>query len=213
MRTPGLAAITMAFAIAACSDVAEPTAMISDPSTPEAVAHKSFSESQRSSGHRLGDQKDKCDANDHDRRWGRRGYHSRFRQWGSRHDRRSWHFRGHDSDDCETPAPATGTISGTVMNDGEPAAGYAVFLLNADGSVAANALTDATGAYSLVGAAGDYLVCEENPFTEAHGFLGQTRPQTGGACPGAAYAPLGFSLTLAGGATLTGNNFSNMRLD
>lgn len=214
MRTPGLAAITLILAIAACSDVAAPTAMITDPTAPEASAHKSFSDSRRDSGRRLGDTKDKCADNDHDRRWGKRSHHVRFRQWGSRHGRRSWHFRGHDSDDCEA-APATGSISGSVSNDGEAAgAGWAVFLLKADGSVADNTVTDATGAYSFASAAaGTYLVCEENPFTEAHGFLGETRPATGGACPGAAYAPRGFDLTLTGGAALTGNNFSNMMLN
>jgi len=213
MRTPGLAAITMVLAIAACSnDVAAPTAMIPDLSSPEAVAHKSFSDAKRHGGGRFGDKRDKCDDNDHDRRWGKRGHHRRFHQWGRRRDRRHWHFRGHE-DNCET-TPATGTISGAVLNEGQPAAGYAVFLLKADGSVAANTLTDAAGAYSLVGAAGDYLVCEENPFTEAHGYLGETRPAApAAACPGSAYAPRGYSLTLAGGATLSGNNFSNMRLD
>jgi hypothetical protein len=210
MRTPGLAAITMAFAIAACSDVSAPTATINDPSSVEGLAHRGAYE--RDFGH-----KQECPDTTQDRRWGRRHHDLRFRHFGWSHSARHFHFR-HNDDACQPPEPppaATGAISGTVLNEGEAAVGFGVFLLNADGSVAANTLTDATGAYAFNGvAAAAYLVCEENPFTEAHGFLGEARPATGGACPaGTAYAPRGFSLTLAGGGNLTGNNFSNMQLN
>jgi len=213
MRTPGLAAITMAFAIAACSDVAQPVAM--DFGTPS--LHFSGRHSPWDT-RKLGEKKDQCDDNDrNDHRWGKHHRYVRFRHWGWRgHNRRHWTFRGHDSSaDCGGGAPKTGSISGAVANEGAPAIGYPVFLLNADGStVVANTTTDATGAYAFAEVApGAYLVCEDNPFTEAHGFLGETRPQTGAACAQPAYAPRGFALTLAAEAALTGNNFSNMRLD
>ncbi len=208
MRTPGLAAITMVLAIAACSDVAAPTASTFETSSLEAVAHRNSYNDRK-----FGDKHDECTDNDRGHHWGRGRHSLRFRHWGWSHGRRhSYHFRGHDNT-CEPqpPEPGTGSISGAVMNEGEPAVGYSVFLLNADGSVAATVLTDAAGAYTFAeAAAGTWLVCEENPFTEENGFLGETRPQTGAACPGAAYAPIGFSLQLAGGAALTGNNFSNM---
>lgn len=215
MRTPGLAAITMVLAIAACSDVAAPTASTFETSSLEAVAHKNSYQNDR----KLGDKHDECrDDDDHGHRWGRHRHSLRFRHWGWSHSRRhSYHFRGHDDNNCEPEQPpetATGSISGTVMNEGAAAVGYSVFLLNADGSVAATVLTDAAGAYTFAAAAvGTWLVCEENPFTEENGFLGETRPSTGTACPGAAYGPRGFTLALTADAALTGNNFSNMRLD
>lgn len=215
MRTPGLAAITLVLAIAACSDVAAPTASTFETSSLEAAAHKSSYQQDK-----FGAKHDECSDADQDRRWGKRRHHLRFRHWGWSHNRRhSYHFRGHDDNTCEPeppeqPGPATGSISGTVLNDGEAAVGYSVFLLKADGSVAATVVTDGAGAYTFAeAAAGTWLVCEENPFTEENGFLGETRPQTGPACSGAAYAPRGFSLVLAGGAALTGNNFSNMQLN
>lgn len=217
MRTPGLAAIIMAFAIAACSDTAAPIAAgpAAGPDAPsvQALAHYSPWDFLRNGGHNLGET-EKCDTNDH--RWGKRG-HS-FRRWGWHgFDRHRWGSFGHvkHDQDCEAGGATTGTISGTVANDGALAAGYSVFLLSADGlTVVATTSTDANGAYSFPeAAAGTYLVCEDNPFTEPHSFLGETTPQTGAACPAGLYAPIGYALTLAAGATLTGNNFSNMRLD
>jgi hypothetical protein len=209
MRTPGLAAILMVFAIAACSDVAAPIA--AGPDSPSLQKNPWMKE--KKGGQTLSDNKQKCDA--HDRHWGRGRPHGHW-GWHDR-NRRSWSFRGHDgagqsTGDCG--AATTATISGTVTNDGVGAASYPVSLLKGDGSaVVASTTTDATGAYAFANvAAGAYLVCEDNPFTEAHTFLGETRPATGTACPSSAYAPRGFSLTAAG-AALSGNNFSNMRLD
>jgi hypothetical protein len=212
MRTPGLAAITMAFAIAACSEPAAPIAAGPDASAPQAAANRSPWGFLSNSGHKVADNKGKCDVKDR-RLFIRRGWR--------RFDRHHWGaFGRHDNDqDCSTggdstPA-ATAQISGTVMNESVAAAGYPVFLLKGDGSaVVSTTTTDVTGAYSFAAvAAGAYLVCEDNPFTEARGYLGETRPQTGGTCPGGAYASVGFSLTVAAGATLTGNNFNNMGLD
>ena len=107
---------------------------------------------------------------------------------------------------------ATATIGGAVTNDGEAASGFPVFLLNAGGTtVLASTVTasDGTGSYSFAGLEpGTYLVCETDPFVELYGFLGQTRPATGPACP-AGYGPVGFSITVVGGATAGGNDFSN----
>lgn len=221
MRTPGLAVITLAFAIAACSDAAAPIAAgpAAAPDTPslQAAANRSPWGFLSNSGHEVVDNKQNCDV--HDRHWGRRGRF--FSPWGwRRFDHSRWGaFAHHDGDkDCGAGGDTTtapGTISGTVMNESVGAAGYSVFLLKGDGSaVVATATTDATGAYSFAAVqVGAYLVCEDNPFTEAHTFLGETRPQTGAACPQGLYGPIGFSLTVAAGASLTGNNFSNMRLD
>jgi hypothetical protein len=207
MRTPGSAAITMVLAIAACSDVAAPPASTFETSSLEASY-------QWDRDLKFGAKHDECRDDDHGHAWGRHRHSLRFRHWGWRLARGQAHFRGHDDDCPPEPGPATGSISGTVLNEGAAAVGYSVFLLNADGSVAATVATDAAGAYTFgAAAAGTYLVCEENPFTEENGFLGETRPATGEACPGEAYAPRGFSLVLAAGAALTENNFSNMRLD
>lgn len=202
MRTRYLAAVTLVFAIAACSDAASPSAMNQDALLNQA--------------HSLGDNHqtdDNCNEGwqVHGRgrhHLGRRGY-----------DRLHWGTRqvhgdngANDTEECGG-GTATATISGTVTSDGTGAASYPVYLLSADGAtVVATTNTDATGAYSFAGVqAGTVLVCEDNPFTEARGFLAETRPNTGAVCT-PAYGPLGFSLTAAG-AALTGNNFINMRLD
>ena len=206
MRTRSLAAITLVFAIAACSDVASPDAM-----NPGATSQQ---ETLSQSDHQQA-----CDANDH--HWGKHA--RRFRRWGrspaassalSSQRRHRWGRRQDDNDQECGGGAAPATVSGTVTNNGTGAVSYAVHLLSADGlTVVATANTDATGAYSFAAVvAGTYLVCESNPYTEAHGWLGETRPNTGAACP-AAYGPLGFSLTVAAGATLTGNSFNNMSLD
>jgi len=140
-----------------------------------------------------------------------------------RHDKhkgKKHHGDDDDRDECGGNGggggPTTGTVSGTVMNNGAAVNAFPVFLLSANGaSVVSNAATDATGAYSFAAVApGSYLVCEADPFTPAWGMLTETRPNTGPACPsGQGYAPLGFSVTVAAGATVTGNDFTNFGVE
>lgn len=101
------------------------------------------------------------------------------------------------------------------MGDGAGLNSFPVFLLDAGGTtVVANTTTttDGTGSYSFTVKPGTYLVCEDNPFVAAHGFLGETQPSGGAPCP-SAYGPRGFALTVAGGATAAGNNFTNFTLE
>jgi len=122
------------------------------------------------------------------------------------------------SDSTPTPPDTTpttpGSVAGTVKNNGAAVTGFPVFLLSTDGAnVIANTSTDGTGSFNFAGVTpGSYLLCETDPFTEEWGMLGETRPQTGPACP-EAYAPVGFTVTVTSGTASTGFAFSNMQLD
>ncbi len=230
MRILSLAAVTTFVVIAACSDVASPLAAGSDAGSLTAAggaAHflggKKKIDVRSKHGHHDEGDRAECgdDDRDHHDYWGKRRHGRHEHHWGKRghsvFSRGKHGFSGHmlgghheDGEDCGGGTETTGTISGAVMNDGAAASGFPVFLLNEAGTaVLANTTTATDGSYSFAGvAAGNYLVCETDPFVAIYGFLGQTRPETGPACP-VGYAPIGFLITLDGGATVGGNDFSN----
>jgi len=242
MPARGLAAVAIVFAIAACSDPASPIATMSDDPSLVAgggAAHflggkkKIDVRGKHGHGHdRDRDDHDKpeCDDDgdrDHHDRWGKRDHHRHHSKWHKRHDAREGK-RGHPSFQMQSYGgndehdegcsgggeEIPGTISGSVTNDGAPANGFPVFLLTPTGTaVVANTTTTANGTYSFTEVApGDYLVCETDPFVEAWGYLGESTPGSGPSCP-AGYAPFGYGLTLASGATADGNVFINFHLE
>ncbi|HUL99482.1 MAG TPA: hypothetical protein VLU24_08720, partial [Mycobacterium sp.] len=155
----------------------------------------------------------------------RGSYHRWDRHDSGHHDKFMFHFKGQDNrhddddDDCDGGGgePTTGSIAGTVRNNGLGANGYPLFLLSTDGATVVATTTtaaDGTGNYTFAEVnAGTYLLCEADPFTDQWGMLSQTRPNTGPACPGTTYAPIGFAITLAGGDAQTGNDFANFGLE
>jgi hypothetical protein len=239
MRARGWGILAVVVAIAACSDVSSPTEVATVPvAGPEAhfLGGHSFDDhyGAKKSGHdRDGD--DACRDDDgakHLKSFHKSGKGGRYaRHWSRRwHDfRRHWKKHGHqdgdrDEGDCDSGGgggdgggdgggTGPGTVQGLVQNNGLAADAYPVYLLSADGAtVVATVTTDATGAFSFTGVApGAYLVCEANPFVLEYGFLAQTTPSGGPACP-AAYGPAGYMVTVTAGGTSVGSTFLNFGL-
>lgn len=184
MRARSLAAVTIILAIVGARDLSS-----------QARSSDAWSlTSNDRSNH--GDQSGKCDR-DHDRD-----------AWGRGHDRDQDRDRHGDADDCKAAAAAgTGVISGTVTGDLGPVSGWKVYLLPTGGA-AVSAVTGADGSYSFTALkAGAYLVCEGDPTPDAEELPANGSSSNSVPCSG--YAPFGYSLTLANGSTLTGNNFLN----
>ncbi len=110
-----------------------------------------------------------------------------------------------------TPPPAvTGSISGMkfgdanangVQDNGE--AGLSGWTITLSGPASASAVTNAGGNYSFASLAdGTYTVCE----TMQSGWS-QTFPASGAACTGG----FGYSVTISGGNTVSGENFGNVQ--
>jgi len=236
MRTRVWVLLAAAFAVGACNDAPAPTALNSTSDDPAVApeAHfsggPSFSEPKKTSGHDDHDRGKKLDpCQDHtggSHRWfsphliklGRYYYyydrHHRLARWIGALPKP--HKGDASCGDSGSGGDQTGSVAGTVMNNGTGANGFPVFLLSTDGAtVVANGSTgsDGTGTFSLAGVkAGSYLLCETNPFTDQWGMLGETQPNSGPSCP-AAYAPFGFSVTVTAGGKADGNAFTNFGLD
>jgi hypothetical protein len=233
MRARGLAILAIVLAIAACSDVSSPTDVATVPAAgPEAhfLGGQSFNDRGKLGGHddhswggKRGHDRDHDECDDSDRQGdafhhgvkrGRYAHHWSLRRYDfHRHGKKHGHHDGdRDDSDCGGET-GPGTIQGLVQNDGAAASGYPVYLLSADGAtVVATTTTDGTGAFTFAAVPpGTYLVCEADPFVAAYGFLAESTPSTGSACP-AGYAPLGYSITVNAGGTSAGNTFLNFGL-
>jgi hypothetical protein len=221
--------LAAAFAVGACNDAPAPTALNSTSDDPAVGPEAHFSggpafSAPKSEPVKAG-KSDQCD-DDRDRQHRHPHLPHLFRRgrdyyfWDRHHHLVKWDPRHPaDSDDCAPSSGGSdpsGSVAGTVMNNGAGANGFPVFLLSTDGAtVVASGATgsDGTGTFSVAGVkAGTYLLCETNPFTDQWGMLGETRPNSGPSCP-AAYAPIGFSVTVTAGATADGNAFTNFGLD
>jgi hypothetical protein len=120
-----------------------------------------------------------------------------------------WRHGQHDDDDCGTPPPVLGGISGTVFFDqnydgvqqtGE--AGLANWYVMLSGPVNATAITDAAGNYSFTGLpAGTYTVCEAQRFAWI-----QTAPQTASSCT----SGFGYTIVVPAGGAVNALNFGNV---
>ncbi|HUL01850.1 MAG TPA: hypothetical protein VLV16_01320 [Gemmatimonadales bacterium] len=224
MRARMLALVATALAIAACNDASSPTALGStDGSTVVAPqAHfngPSQSDPKPTPVPPCHEDKSK-DAHRYIYRHGGYGYY-----WDYYRDR---HHRLHrvlrrerlPRQECPPPdgggGPTTGSVDGTVKNNGAGPSSFPLFLLTPDGAtVVATVMTgtDGTGVFNFTGVTpGSYLLCETDPFTEEWGMLGQTRPNSGPACP-TGYGQFGFSVTVTAGGASSGLAFSNMQLD
>jgi hypothetical protein len=241
MRGLSLLTVIIVSAVAACTDVAAPVATGPDAPSLMKVAHSAptshggnHSDARGERGHD-NDDRQACSDDDDGRgkgdhldrhsspwldRWGKHGqpsYPLAKRGHNNPYQGKRRHNGGDESGgECGggSGGDATATISGTVMNDGTAASSYPVYLLNGAAVVATTATTtDGTGSYAFVGIQpGTYLVCEDDPFLAAHGFLGETEPTAGPPCP-SGYAPRGFSVTVAAGGTVGGNDFKNFTLE
>lgn len=243
MRARMLAMLAAALAIAACNDASPPTGLSSNDGVavlPEAHFNGSSDYGPKQGGHEDHDQGKKSGHGDHedgechdDDHGGGDRHHSNHSRKHGHYDHR-WDERGHDhykvslhakgrhddddDDNCGNGGGATtGSITGTVLNDGQGANGYPLFLLSSDGATVVattNTTADGSGTYTFAAVnAGSYLLCEANPFTPEWGMRAETVPKSGPSCTGTAYAPLGYSVTVTGGATSSGNNFSNFGLE
>jgi hypothetical protein len=202
MRVGLFAVLAGAVAIAACNDAQSPLGLDSTAAPVQAGLQAHFSRGDCRDDHR-----DRYGRRDHDDCDRSSGYNTPSPRDG--HD-------GHDGHDCNKPdTSGTGSISGTVKNNAEVVSGYPIFLLSPNGTtVVANTTTTANGTYTFTGVkTGAYLVCEANPFVPEWGMLAETQPQTGPACSGTAYAPVGYSVTVTKGATASGNDFANFGLE
>jgi len=118
-------------------------------------------------------------------------------------------WRNGQHDDCNTPAPVAGSISGTVFldlsydgaRDGDEA-GIANWNVMLSGPVNGTIVTDAAGSYSFTGLpAGTYTVCESQRF----GWL-QTGPLTASSCT----SGYGYTVVVPAGGTVPSLDFGNI---